>query len=216
LPTSRRYRDNTEVNVVPHAVSDVAGEMPFYTSDQFPGIHSLAPFDPSHRAAGTVTVSTLSHGLARLSVAAVAALKIDVEGADLMALRGFAFDRWRPELVMVEFMDDRGGAHFGYTHHEMAELMMTHGYSAFVSEWAPLQGYGGSLRWRSLHRYRLGAVLAPNVWGNLLFVQPRDAWKLWSAAAQTLVRLNARRVVAGLPLIGPVARAVKRLATSAA
>jgi hypothetical protein len=82
-----------------------------------------------------VEVTTLDAELDRLDVADVSAMKIDVEGADFLALREFDLRRRRPELVMVDFMDDRSSEHFGYTHHDMARYMA--GYSRVVSEWAP-------------------------------------------------------------------------------
>jgi FkbM family methyltransferase len=207
------HDDNAAVIVVPHAISDAPGEMPFYTSDEHPGIHSLAAFHPTHKPTTTVKVTTLRVDLQRLGVEEVTALKIDVEGADLLALRGFDFQTYRPSLVMVEFMDDRSQEHFGYTHHDMVALMRANGYEAFVSEWHPITEYGrvgerATHRWKRFRRYTPQGHPA---WGNLLFVQPQDAWKLRRAVARVLIEQNVRPLVRRIPGLRPAFRLLKRL-----
>ena len=121
------YADEPHVTLIRKAVSDTTGEMTFYTSERHPGIDSLVAFDPTHKATHTVEVTTLAAELDQLGVTDVTAIKIDAEGADLMVLRGMDFKRWRPELVMVEFIDDRTEEHFGYNHHDMARVMLEAG-----------------------------------------------------------------------------------------
>ena len=205
------YGKLPNVQCVQRAISDTPGRLPFYTSDTHSGINSLAAFHPTHRPTVTVVVSTLREELSRLNVGAVTAMKIDVEGADFLALRGFDFGAHRPELVMVEFMDDRSSKHFGYTHHDMARYMGSHGYDTWVSEWAPIVGYGregipSSHRWIGFHAYSGAGAPAH---GNLVFVSPRDGRRLKVAVRQTVLRTRARGVARSIPGARSVVRCAR-------
>jgi FkbM family methyltransferase len=196
-----RFSGTRHVACVQKAISDESGRLPFYTSDEHPGIHSLAPFDPTHAPTEVVDVSTLSTELTALEVSEVTALKIDIEGADFLALRSFDWDSSRPELVMVEFMDSRSADHFGYTHHDMAAFMQTKGYQTWVSEWAPLTEYrkvGDETphRWMGFHAYDPHASPAH---GNLLFVQPADAPRLQRTVRRVSRRAAARDAIRSVP-----------------
>lgn len=206
------YGALAHVHLVQRAISDHAGMVPFYTSDEHPGIHSLAAFHPTHRQTVEVEVRPLDAEMTRLDVGPVAALKVDTEGADLLALRGFDFSRWRPELVMVEFMDDRSSDHFGYTHHDTVALMSAHGYEAWVSEWSAIVEYGrvgekAHHRWLGLTEYTPTGTPA---WGNLFFVEPADRTRLQAAARSTLRRAHARKLGRAIPGARCLARLGRR------
>ncbi len=150
--------------------------VPFYVSREHYGIHSLRPFHPSHRPAFPVDTSTLDQVLAQQGVERITLLKIDIEGADYLALQGLDLERFRPRLVMAEFMDQRTQPHFGYNHHHMADYMAARGYQALVSEWAPIESYarqgekGEPHTWLCCRPYPLDHEPA---WGNLIFL-PRE------------------------------------------
>jgi FkbM family methyltransferase len=161
------------VTCIAKAVTDVTGQrLPFYVSDEHYGIHALMPFHRTHRMAYNVETIRLDDALTELQVPSVTLLKIDIEGADFLALKSFDFDGFRPEAVMVEFMDERSMPGYGYTHHDMAIHMQELGYVTFVSEWEPIKEYA-----------REGATNDPHIWvqcapypldhqpawGNLLF-----------------------------------------------
>jgi FkbM family methyltransferase len=155
------------------AVSDVAcQQVSFYTSEKHRGIHSLKPFHPTHKPTLLVETVRLDEALATLLVERVTLLKIDIEGADFLALQGFDFDRFRPEAVICEFMDDRSRQNFGYSHHDVVTHLRPYGYVAFVSEWDAIEEYGSEGR-PADHKflqclpYPLDHVPA---WGNLIFV----------------------------------------------
>lgn len=197
----RRFSGDQQVVCVQKAISDKPGRLPFYTSEQHPGIHSLAPFDPTHEPTEIAEVSTLSEELVALDVSEVTALKIDVEGADFLALRGFDWQHIKPELVMVEFMDARSTEHFDYTHHDMAMFMQTHGYETWVSEWAALTEYRKAgddtpHRWMGFHAYSPSASPAH---GNLLFVQPADSSKLRRTVRSVSRRAATRDFIRSIP-----------------
>lgn len=197
----RKYQHQHHVKIVQRAISDTPGVLPFYTSAEHPGIHSLAAFHPTHQATVEVEVSSLDLELSRVGVQAIAALKIDTEGADLLALKGCDFAERRPELVMVEFMDARSREYFGYTHHDMAALMGRNGYETWVSEWSSIEEYGradepADHRWLGFSAYRRDGDPA---WGNLIFVRPEDRSRLRDAVGTTLRRARARQLAQAVP-----------------
>lgn len=162
------------VTCIPKAVSNVSGtKVPFYVSKVHYGIHSLMPFHDTHELSGEVETVRLDSVLEQLAVEEVTILKIDIEGADFLALQSFDFIKFKPQLVMVEFMDDRSFANYGYTHHDMVRFMADHGFTVFISEWAPIKEYGREdvegepHTWLQCVHYPLDHEPA---WGNLIFV----------------------------------------------
>lgn len=167
--------DFENVTIIAQAVSDRDGqEVPFYTSSEHWGIHSLKPFHETHKPQLTVKTARLDTVLNTLKIDDVSLLKIDVEGADFLALQSFDFDRIKPEIVMCEFMDDRSQKNFGYSHHDMAHYMEEQGYCVFVSEWAPIKEYAKQGQATEAHQF-LQCIPYPlnhqPSWGNLLFVR---------------------------------------------
>jgi hypothetical protein len=79
--------------------------------------------------------TTLEEELKRLGIGLVDILKIDIEGADLLALKGFDIGNRRPKIIMVEFMDSRTVPHFGYRYSDIAEYANSFGYETWVSAW---------------------------------------------------------------------------------
>ena len=167
-------KDSPNVTCIAKAVSDVSGQrVPFYVSSDHWGIHSLKPFHPTHRPNLMVDAVRLDETLANMQVDQVTVLKVDIEGADFLALKSFDFTSFQPEVVMCEFMDERSQPNFGYAHHDMAAYMIDLGYATFVSEWAPIVEYGRKGVATAPHRF-LQCVLYPldhdPAWGNLIFV----------------------------------------------
>ncbi|MGD1859440.1 MAG: FkbM family methyltransferase [Leptolyngbyaceae cyanobacterium] len=168
----------SQVVCIPKAVADISrSTVPFYTSDVHFGIHSLKPFHFTHEFSYEVEAVNLKGTLPNLEIENVTFLKIDIEGADFLALKGFDFNRYHPELIMIEFMDQRSVSNFGYNHHDMVSYMKKFGYIAFVSEWAPITEYGREgvatppHVWLQCKAYPLAHEPA---WGNLIFVPEAD------------------------------------------
>ncbi len=166
---------------IPKAVSNTSSSnVPFYVSEEHFGIHSLKPFHKTHKLAYEVETVCLDDVLYKMGISTVTLLKIDTEGADFLALRGFDVDKYNPELIMVEFMDERSISNFGYSHHDVVHYMTKRGYKAFVSEWAPIKEYGREgvpgvpHTWLQCVPYPLDHEPA---WGNLLFVPDEDSEK---------------------------------------
>ena len=163
-----------QVQCFPKAVSDIKGnKIPFYVSNEHYGIHSLKPWHKTHKLAYEVETVRLDDVLTELQVTSVSLLKIDVEGADFLALKGFDFLKYSPELVMTEFMDERTQPNFGYTNHDVVAYMKDYGYCAFVSEWEQIKEYGRDgiatipCEWLQCVPYPVDHEPA---WGNLIFI----------------------------------------------
>ena len=162
------------VTCIAKAVSDKTGDLvPFYVSNKHWGIHSLKPWHNTHELAYKVETVRLDTILKEMQVPRVTLLKIDTEGADFLVLKGFNWDKFHPELVMTEFMDERTVHNFNYDHHEVVHFMKERGYTAFVSEWAPIKQYGIKGKTTDLHTW-IQCVPYPldrePAWGNLIFV----------------------------------------------
>ena len=164
------------VKCIAKAVSNTPGQVPFYVSSTHGGIHTLKPFHPTHSPAMTVDAVRLDETIADMQVDQVTVLKIDIEGADFLALKSFDFSKFHPDVVMCEFMDERSRENFGYTHHDMAAYMNNLGYATFVSEWGQIVEYAREDRLIVPPKF-LGCVPYPldhdPVWGNLIFI-PND------------------------------------------
>ena len=94
---------------------------------------------------------------------------------------------------MVEFMDERSSINFGYTHHDVVKFMSERGYSAFVSEWAPIKEYGREGKLGEVHKW-LQCVPYPldhqPSWGNLIFVPAADVTKFTKTLNRYFVYLK--------------------------
>jgi hypothetical protein len=104
-------------------------------------------------------------------------LKIDTEGADFLALKGFNIIKYNPEIIMLEFMDERSEKNFGYSHHDVVKFMESYPYVCYISEWEPIKEYGiegvksEPHVWIKISKYPLDHQPA---WGNMIFVQKSE------------------------------------------
>jgi len=139
----QKYSEMKNVTLIRKAVLDVTGELvPFYTGgEMYISIHAVKPFHKAHRFDYKVETVRLDDSLQSLNVSKVTLLKIDVEGADFLALKGFDFEKYQPELIMAEFHDSISLPNYGYTYHDMVTYMRKFGYTAYVSEREPIKEY---------------------------------------------------------------------------
>jgi FkbM family methyltransferase len=205
----RKHAEFPKVTCLPNAVLDVSGrKLPFYVSDEHWGIHSLKPFHETHRLAYEVETVRLDETLEKMQIPGVTVLKIDAEGADFLALKGFDFEKYHPEVVMIEFMDDRSQPHFGYNHHEVCAYMKQRGYMTFVSAWSPIVSYGRqgvageSSSWLGCRPYPLD--YEPS-WGNLIFVAEEDSQKLMDTIEHYVRQIKTSH------LIGKISDVVRKI-----
>ncbi|NEO48874.1 MAG: FkbM family methyltransferase [Moorea sp. SIO4A3] len=190
------------VSCLPKAVSNITGnKVPFYVSKE-PGLfHSLKPFHKTHELAYEVSTIRLDDVLADFKISSVTFLKIDIEGADFLALKGFDIDKYHPELIMIEFMDERSLANFGYTHHDVVTYMKQRGYTTFVSEWEPIKEYGREGIFSEPHVW-IQCVPYPlehkPAWGNLIFVPDGDKDKFVGVLQLYLKKLKQAEISASI------------------
>ncbi len=153
------------------AVSDhEADGVPFFTSEESHGISSLSAFRPTHREAQRVRLVTLSSTLTPQTVSHVDFLKVDAEGYDLFVLRGFPWERLRPEVILCEF-EDRKTLPLKYDYRTLGNCLLAAGYTVYLSEWWPIIRYGTTHCWRRWQQYPC-SLCDPEAWGNFVAFRP--------------------------------------------
>ncbi|MCS7018102.1 MAG: FkbM family methyltransferase [Cytophagales bacterium] len=159
------------LRLFPFAVSDKDHEIVnFYTSRVSSGISSLSAFHPSHLPATQVKTITLRTILQQEKIERVDFLKIDIEGHDLFALKGFPFEIYQPLVILCEFEDYKTVPN-GYTYTTLGNFLLEKGYVVYLSEWKPIVQYGTQHEWESIRLYPVRLHNAQG-WGNFIAVQP--------------------------------------------
>jgi Methyltransferase FkbM domain len=143
-----------------------------YTSAVSSAISGLLDSTASHVLSEFVPTVALAAYLEAQQLDRVGLLKVDTEGYDLPVLRGCDWHRAAPEVVICEF-EDRKTARLGYGVADLAEFLIARDYRVLLSEWYPIERYGGNHRWRRLTPYpsRLGSA---DAWGNLIAIRDPD------------------------------------------
>ena len=168
---AKRIPRRPGVHIVTYALSDCSmSSAPFYRTHESKGMSSLLEFRPSHQYAFDVEVVTLTDEIERLGIDHVDCLKTDVEGYDLMVLKGFPWHKIRPSIVMSEFGNSKTEL-LNYTHDDLAMYMIDLGYKVIVSEWVRAQCVNGRYQHRWLGFYRYPCPKRILWWGNLLFFE---------------------------------------------
>lgn len=155
------------------AVSDKPAQAAsFFASPVSTGISSLSAFHKSHTKSATVEVVTLAADLRARGVSRVDFLKIDIEGFDFYALKGFDWTL-QPRYVLYEF-EDHKTIPLGYSLADSTRFVDVQGYHLVYSVWEPIVQYGTSHRWRGL--YTTPPADVAQCWGNVLcFREQADA-----------------------------------------
>ena len=167
-PLASRLRANLNLNrigqveVVEMAVADRAGQQPLYVqADAFKdgsrhdGLGTLYASAARAELADTVEVTTIDEFVRANGIARIDGIKLDIEGAELPALRGAieTLKRFRPWLILE--IDRQTSAAAGYRAEELIALLTGLDYEGF------LIGRKGKLR--PLQPRDLG------IWQNALF-----------------------------------------------
>jgi FkbM family methyltransferase len=161
------YRSSKNVVIDARGIGERESRgVPFYRSDLSTGLGTLAPFDPSHRASGTIDLTTIARVCEEHRLSQIDLLKIDTEGHDLFVLRGVPWDTCAPRVVVCEF-EDKKTVPLGYGFHDLAGYLRERGYQVVVSEWYPVVRYGQTHRWRRFAPYP-SELADPAAWGNLI------------------------------------------------
>jgi FkbM family methyltransferase len=161
----RRVGAHPRVQLSAAAVSDTAAESAvFFTSPVSTGVSTLAAFHESHEPTARVQVVTLAEDLRTRGVQRVDFLKVDIEGFDYFALKGFDWT-YAPRFVLYEF-EDRKTVPLGYSLADSSAYVADRGYHLVYSVWEPIIEYGTSHRWRGLFSAPPSDVAT--CWGNVL------------------------------------------------
>jgi len=164
-----KYREDHRFTLIMDAVGAREQEAAaFYTSPESNGISSLLPFRQSHTESAKVRVTTLRKIMAEQGIERLDYLKVDTEGYDLAVLRGYPWERTRPEVVMAEF-DEIKTVHMQHTYRETGDFLVDQGYEVYLSEWMPIVRYGVEHTWRSIRRYPC-ELENEKAWGNFVAV----------------------------------------------
>ena len=165
-----KYGTSPRVQLHKVAVGEKRDKVPFYTSSEHWGIHSMQPWHETHKQSGLVDVTLLAY----IVHEPVSLLRLNIEGSELPALKGYNMKLWAPEMALVEFYDSRTTKHFGYDHHDIVSYMQHFGYIAWVSEWAEVEEYSRKGEKTIPHKH-IGIGKYPldhaPAWGNLIFVK---------------------------------------------
>lgn len=156
---------NLKANLLEKAVSDVEETRLFYTSTSSRGIPSLLKFNKNQVASHEVSTIMLRNFVKSNDIKKIDFLKIDAEGYDLMALKGFDFSDFKPRIIMCEF-EDRKTELLEYSTKDMADFLKDQGYYLLYSIWFPIQEYGKQHDWKKMSDDI--NEIDPNDWGNII------------------------------------------------
>jgi FkbM family methyltransferase len=161
----RRVGAHPSVQLSAAAVSDKsAASATLFTSSTSTGISTLAAFHESHEPTAMVDVVMLAEDLRARRIQRVDFLKVDIEGFDLFALKGFDWT-YAPRFVLYEF-EDRKTVSLGYSLADSSAYATERGYHLVHSVWEPIVEYGTRHRWRGLFSAPPSDVAM--CWGNVL------------------------------------------------
>jgi len=117
------------IEVIPKAASDQAGATKIYEGPEgHKGISSLRPLDSASQC---ITIETVPLDNMADVFGRVGLIKIDVEGAELLALKGMSkiISRDHPNLI-IEFTDSYLKS-FGHSTRQMADWLTQKGYQLY-------------------------------------------------------------------------------------
>jgi FkbM family methyltransferase len=182
----RRFGKSRNVTINTSAVDEKGGRvLPFYTSGESTGISSLNNFRDTHETLGEVPTVSLRDYCRDKGIQRVDFLKIDVEGYDFFALKGFPWESTSPKFIIVEF-EDLKTERLGYCWSDVADFLQVKGYTVLVSEWHPILRYGQPHDWRQLQRYPC-RLANQDAWGNIIaFKEDLDLNELASRIRSSL------------------------------
>jgi FkbM family methyltransferase len=167
FPALDRFAGVDNFSLLPVALGDCEEtERQFFTSSESTGISSLIPFRASHVPSAMVRVTTLARVIEEYGIERVEFLKIDTEGYDERVLRGFPWWRLKPEVILCEF-DEQKQCGLDSDYRSLGHLLLSQGYHVYISEWDPIERYGGSHRWRDVRPFPC-TLAHPAAWGNFI------------------------------------------------
>ncbi len=146
--------------------NNIEDDLSFYRSNISTGISGLSEFHSTHKEVQKVSSTTLIEIVKENNIDKVDFLKIDSEGWDYFVLKGFPFSKIKPRVIMAEFEDNKTIPQ-GYSWVDMASYLVDNKYYVLVSEWYPVEEYGGNHKWRKIAEYPCD-LIDPSATGNLI------------------------------------------------
>lgn len=143
LEASLKFNEFNNVTVVQAAVSDLSGTGQLHLHESVSELSSLAQVHDDLDSQVEVKTVTLDDYFAEHHGVSIGLIKMDIQGAELLALRGATgiLERFHPALIIEEW--PYGAAGFGYKISDLKGLLAEFGYSFYRIE-------KGSLRWSSV------------------------------------------------------------------
>ena len=161
-------------------------EAAFYKSAESATLASIIPFHPSHTLAAKVPVITLTTLVQARKITAIDFLKIDANGLDFPILQNFPFRQIKPDVIMVEF-DEQKTAGVDYDDRTTGDLLTRNGYQVWLSECHPMRSVKSPRRWRKIEKYPCELTEATG-WGNYIAVRSELAGSLEIVILNHLIR----------------------------
>lgn len=156
---------NLKIDLSKNAVSNIKETKMFFTSISLKGIPSLLKFNENQFASHKVSTIVLKEFVKSKDIKKIDFLKIDIEGYDLMALKGFDFSCLKPRIIMCEFEDIKTNL-LGYSTKDMAQFLIDKEYLLVYSIWHPIKEYGKQHDWKKMS-VDINEIEAKD-WGNII------------------------------------------------
>lgn len=125
-----------------------AKSVSIFTLPESAGISPPSAFHDSHEPTASVDVVTLAEDFRTRQVRNLDFLKIDVEGFDYFALRGFDWN-YAPRFELYGF-EDHETELLGYSLNDSSSYLKDLGYHFVYSVWEPIVRHETRHRWRGL------------------------------------------------------------------
>lgn len=122
----------TNLVINPQGVADTNGQLTLYLNPHGITFGSLRPFEPYLTEQVKISVVTLDEYVNRHSGVKVGLIKVDIEGGELLALRGArqVITRDLPMIIYEEYGDAYRA--FGYTIHDIRTFLCSLGYRLYL------------------------------------------------------------------------------------
>lgn len=161
-------------------------EAAFYKSAESAALASIIPFHATHTLSGKVSVVTLKKLIQDRKITAIDFLKIDANGLDFPILQSFPFKQIKPDVIMVEF-DEQKSSGVDHDYRMTGDLLRKTGYHVWLSECHPMRNLKSPRRWRKISKYPCELTEA-TAWGNYIAVRSELAASLEMVIRNHLIK----------------------------